>query len=104
MMKGILNLSIIGSLIDNPDVYLADGTLETFTYELYPYTFLANYVTNPENRKLSNLKGKCLTNDKYDRAGIQIYNEYGTECENPLMPEIFTEWEAKKYSIGNTLY
>ena len=90
--------------LDNPDVYLADGTLETFTYELYPYTFLANYVTNPENRKLSNLKGKCLTNDKYDRAGIQIYNEYGTECENPLMPEIFTEWEAKKYSIGNTLY
>ena len=90
--------------LDNPDVYLEDGTLDTFTYELYPYTFLANYVTNPENRKLSNLKGKCLTNDKYDRAGIKIYNEFGTECENPLMPELFTEWEAKKYNIGNTLY
>ena len=83
--------------LDNPDVYLVDGTLERFTKELYPYVFLVNYVTQPENKKLSNLKGKCLTIDKYKVAGIKIYNEYREECENPPMPEIFTEWENEKY-------
>ena len=84
--------------LDNPDIYLVDGTLDTFTEELYPYTFLANYVTQDENIGLRDLKGKCLTDDKYEFLNIKLYDEYGNESENPKMPMDFTVWEASKYS------
>ena len=83
---------------DNPDIYLADGTLDTFTEELYPYTFLSNFVTQDENIGLRDLKGKCLTDDKYEFLNIKLYDEYGNESENPKMPMDFTVWEASKYS------
>tara|TARA_Y100001951_G_C11199591_1_gene216337 strand:+ start:107 stop:709 length:603 start_codon:yes stop_codon:yes gene_type:complete len=89
--------------MDRPDIYLADGTLDKFTEELFPYMFLTNYVTNDENDQLSNLKGKVLTKDKYEIIGIVLYNRYGQICENPLPPEPLTLWESEKYHIGNTL-
>lgn len=89
--------------LDNPEKYLiGDETLQTFTEELYPYTFISNYVTQSENKALSGLKGKVLTKDKYKTIGIQLYNSNGYICENPELPEGFTEWENKKY-FGSSL-
>ena len=85
--------------LDNKEIYLEDGTFEKFAYELYPYTFLTNYVTCEENNALSKLKGICSTDEKYERAGIRLYNQYNVECLNPLMPEEFTKWEQIKYGI-----
>ncbi|SVC71421.1 uncharacterized protein METZ01_LOCUS324275 [marine metagenome] len=108
-MKATTKDHLMGSYVvgeyamDRPDIYLADGTLDKFTEELFPYMFLTNYVTNDENDKLSNLKGKILTKDKYETVGIVLYNRYGQICENPLPPESLTLWESEKYRIGNTL-
>jgi len=89
--------------LDNPEKYLiGDETLHTFTEELYPYTFISNYVTHSENKALSGLKGKVLTKDKYKTIGIELYNSNGYICENPELPEGFTEWENKKY-FGSSL-
>ena len=88
--------------LDNPDTYLADGTLEKFSMELYPFTFLTNWLTQEENKKLSNLKGIELTQDKYAKLGIKLYID-GEQVENPELPEGFTEWEDEKY-FPNSLY
>ena len=88
--------------LDNPDIYLADGTLDTFSMELYPYTFLTNWLTKKENDMLSTLKGKKLTKDKYKSLGIKLLIN-GEKVENPELPEGFTEWEDEKY-FPNSLY
>ena len=88
--------------LDNSEQYLiGDETLHTFTEELYPYTFISNYVTNTENKKLSNLKGKVLTKDKYKTIGIELYDNNSNLCENPELPEGFTLWENNKYFGSN---
>ncbi len=89
--------------LDNPEKYLiGDETLQTFTEELYPYTFITNYVTQSENKVLSGLKGKVLTKDKYKTIGIKLYDNNSNPCENPELPEGFTEWENNKY-FGSSL-
>ena len=86
--------------LDNPEIYLADDSLETFSMELYPFTFLTNWVTKKENDMLSTLKGKELTKDKYDKLGIKLYIN-GERVENPELPKGFTEWEDEKYFPNN---
>ena len=101
-VTGVVREHFIGSYtigecaFDNPDIYLADGTFDTFSMELYPYTFLANWVTKKQNESLSNLKGVELTKDKYKKLGIQLLIN-GDVVENPELPKGFTEWEDKKY-------
>lgn len=86
--------------LDNPEIYLADDSLGTFSMELYPFTFLTNWVTKKENDMLSTLKGKELTKDKYDKLGIKLYIN-GERVENPELPKGFTEWEDEKYFPNN---
>ena len=101
-VTGVTREHFIGSYtvgecaFDNPDIYLADGTFDTFSMELYPYTFLANWVTKEQNELLSTLKGAELTKDKYTKLGIQLLIN-GDVVENPELPEGFTEWEDEKY-------
>ena len=86
--------------LDNPDVYLADGNLDAFSLELYPYTFVTNWVTQKQNKELSNLKGKVLTEEKYTKANIQLVIN-GNIVENPKLPQTFTDWENRKYFSNN---
>ena len=93
------------------DHYLSPLQVAAFIYESDDDYYLKNFdafkdmfklccythrVTPNENKKLSHLKGKILTRDKYKHLGIKLYKN-NEEIDNTIITPIgYDDYEQKK--------